>query len=135
MFDKQEKDYNLESTKYLKATGSKEQTETVKTNIEEDLAGETKVLVTEAPNEDSLKPIEEHEGVEKVNECENIIEQAEDRKSDFKESNTISVIDEILEEVSLNSIEILSYIYIYMSYATSYSFPTNINLKNYLRNR
>jgi hypothetical protein len=114
LFDKQEKDYNLESTKYLKATGSKEQTETVKTNIEEDLAGETKVLVTEAPNEDSLKPIEEHEGVEKVNECENIIEQAEDRKSDFKESNTISAIDEILEEVSLNSIEILSYIYIYI---------------------
>ena len=112
MFDKQEKDYSLESTEYLKATGSKEQTETVKTNIEEDPTGETKVIATEAPNEDSLKPIEEHEGVEKVNECENIIEQAEDRKSDFKENNTISAIDEILEEVSLNSIEILSYIYI-----------------------
>jgi hypothetical protein len=114
LFDKQEKDYGLESTEYLKAIDSKEQTETVKTNIEEDPAGETKVLVTEAPNEDSLKPIEKHDGVEKVNESENIIEQAEDRKSNFKESNTISAIDEILEEVSLNSIEILSYIYIYV---------------------
>ena len=114
LFDKQEKDYGLESTEYLKATDSKEQTETVKTNIEEDPAGETKVLVTEAPNEDSLKPIEKHEGVEKVNESENIIEQAEDRKSDFKESNTISARDEIPEEVSFNSIEILSYIYIYV---------------------
>ena len=106
LFDKQEKDYGLESTECLKASYSKEQTETVNTNIEEDPTGETKVLITEAPtevkipNEDGLEPAEEHEGVEKVNESENIIEQAKDRKSDLKETHAIFARDEILDEVS-----------------------------------
>ena len=106
LFDKQEKDYGQESTECLKASYSKEQTETVNTNIEEDPTGETKVLITEAPtevkipNEDGLEPAEEHEGVEKVNESENIIEQAKDRKSDLKETHAIFAKDEILDEVS-----------------------------------
>ncbi|KAL0014384.1 hypothetical protein SO802_001453 [Lithocarpus litseifolius] len=100
-----EKDYGLESTECLKASYSKEQTETVNTNIEEDPTVDTKVLITEATtevkilNEDGLEPVEEHEGVEKVNESENIIEQAEDRKSDLKETHAIFARDEILEEV------------------------------------
>ncbi|XP_030953843.1 uncharacterized protein LOC115976593 isoform X31 [Quercus lobata] len=99
-----EKDYGLESTECLKASYSKEQTETVNTNIEEDPRGETKVLITEAPtevkipNEDGLEPAEEHEGVEKVNESENIIEQAKDIKSDLKETHAIFARDEILDE-------------------------------------
>ncbi|XP_050271114.1 uncharacterized protein LOC126714798 isoform X39 [Quercus robur] len=109
-----EKDYGLESTECLKASYSKEQTETVNTNIEEDPTGETRVLITEAPtevkipNEDGLEPAEEHEGVEKVNESENIIEQAKDRKSDLKETHAIFARDEILDEVKdcgLDSIE------------------------------
>nr|XP_023909294.1 uncharacterized protein LOC112020953 [Quercus suber] len=101
---KKEKDYGLESTECLKASYSKEQTETVNTNIEEDPTRETKVLITEAPtevkipNEDGLEPVEEHEGVEKVNESENIIDQAKDRKSDLKETHAIFARDEILEE-------------------------------------
>lgn len=108
LFDSQEKDYCLESTECLKASYSKEQTETVNMNIEEDPTGETKVLITEAPkevkipNEDGLEPEEEHEGVEKVNESENIIEQAEDRNSNLKETHGIFARDEILEEVSFN---------------------------------
>ncbi|KAL4653370.1 hypothetical protein ACB092_01G297600 [Castanea dentata] len=99
-----EKDYCLESTECLKASYSKEQTETVNTNIE-DPTGETKVLITEAPkavkipNEDGLEPLEEHEGVEKVSESENIIEQAEDRNGNLKETHAIFARDEILEEV------------------------------------
>ena len=67
-------------------------------NIEEDPIGDTKVLITEAPtkvkipNEDGLEPVEEHEGLEKVN--------AYDRKSELKETRAIFARDEILEEVS-----------------------------------
>ena len=75
-------------------------------DIKEDPTGETEVPVTEAPKEEiipdegSLKLAEVNEEVEKVNESENIIEQAKYGVSDLKETHKISIGDEILEKVS-----------------------------------
>ena len=90
------------SIEYLKATDSKEQTKTVDMNIEKVTTGEIEVLVTRTREEDSLKPVEVHEEVEKVNESKNIIEQAIDGESGLEEIHTRSVGDEILEKVSFN---------------------------------
>ncbi|XP_075673425.1 uncharacterized protein LOC142642856 isoform X4 [Castanea sativa] len=93
-------DSGPKSIEYLKATDSKEQTKTVNMNIEKVTTGEIEVLVTRTPEEDSLKPVEVHEEVEKVNESKNIIEQAIDGESGLEEIHTRSVGDEILEKMN-----------------------------------
>jgi hypothetical protein len=100
-------DSGPESTEYLKATDCEEQIGTANTNIEED-PGETELPVTKAPEEEemqyegTLKIADVQEGVEKVDESDNIRQQATDGESDLKRFQTISAGDEILENVSFN---------------------------------
>ena len=100
-------DSGPESTEYLKTTDCEEQIGTANTNIEED-SGETELPVTKAPEEEemqyegTLKTADLQEGVEKVDESDNIRQQAIDGESDLKRIQTISAGDEILENVSFN---------------------------------
>ena len=103
LFEKQVKDYGRDSIEYVRTTDSKEQIETVNTDIEKDPMGESEALVTKAPEEEKiqdegiLKRTDEHEGVD---ESENIKEEATDGDSGLKETHAIFARDEILEEVS-----------------------------------
>ncbi|XP_050271111.1 uncharacterized protein LOC126714798 isoform X36 [Quercus robur] len=98
------------SIEHLKATDSKEQTKTVNMNIEKVTTGEIEVLVTRTREEDSLKPVEVHEEVEKVNESKNIIEEAIDGESGLEEIHTRSVGDEILEKMNNSGPESTEYL-------------------------
>ena len=106
LFEKQVKDYGPDSIEYVKTTDSKERIETVNTDIEDDPMGESEAPVTKAPEEEKiqdegiLKPTDEHEGVDKTDERENIREEATDGDSGLKETPSIFARDEILEEVS-----------------------------------
>ena len=106
LFEKQVKDCGPDSIEYAKKKDSKEQIDTMNADIQKDPMVELEAPVTKVPEEEKiqdegiLKPTDEHEGVEKVNESENIIEQAKDRKSDLKETHAIFARDETLEEVS-----------------------------------
>ena len=108
LFDKQINNSGPESIEYLKATDVKEQIGTANTNIEEYPTGETEAPFTKALEEEemkdegTLKPADVHKGVEKVDESDNIIQQATDGESDMKNIHTISIEDEKLENVSLN---------------------------------
>jgi hypothetical protein len=111
LFDKQMTDSGPKSTDYLKAIAFKEQTNIVNMEIKEETPGESKALVTRTPEEDSIKPAEVHEEVEKVNESKNIIEQAKDGESGLKKIHTRSAGNEILEKVSFNWYRNSFYIY------------------------
>ena len=100
------KDCGLDSIENVKTTDSKEQIETANANIEKDPTGESEAPITKAPEEENiqdegiLKPTDEHEGVDKTDERENIREEATDGDSGLKETRAIFARDEILEEVS-----------------------------------
>ena len=106
LLEKQEKDCGPDSIEYVKTTNSKEQIETVKADIEKDSMGELEAPVTKAPEEEKikdkgiLKQTDEREGVDKIDESENIREEATDGDSGLKETHAIFARDEILEEVS-----------------------------------
>ena len=106
LFEKQVKDYGPDSIEYVKTTDSKEQIETVNTDIEKDPTGESEAPITKAPEEEKiqdegiLKQTDEREGVDKTNESENIREEATDGDSGLKDTHAIFARDEILEEVS-----------------------------------
>ena len=106
LFDKQVKDRTPDSIEYVKTIDSKEQLETVNTDIEKDPMGESEAPVTKAPEEEKIqdegifKPTDEREGVDKTDESENIREEATDGDSGLKETNAIFARDEIFEEVS-----------------------------------
>ena len=102
LFEKQVKDYGRDSIEYVRTTDSKEQIETVNTDIEKDPMGESEAPVTKAPeekiqDEGILQRTDELEGVD---ESENIKEEATDGDSGLKETHAIFARDEILEEVS-----------------------------------
>src|SRR5260221_11083 len=103
LFEKQVKDYGPDSIEYVKTTDSKEQIETVNTDIEKDPMGESEAPVTKAPDEEKiqdegiLKPTNEREGVDKTYKSENIREEATDGDSGLKETHAIFDRDEILE--------------------------------------
>ena len=102
LFEKQEKDCGPDSIEYVRTTDSKEQIETVNTDIEKDPMGESEAPVTKAPeekiqDEGILQRTDELEGVD---ESENIKEEATDGDSGLKETHAIFARDEILEEVS-----------------------------------
>ena len=105
LFEKQVKDCGLDSIEYVKTTDSKEQIETVNANVEKHPMGESEAPVTKAPEEEKIKdegilmPTDEHEGVDKIEESENIRE-ATDGDSGLTETQAIFARDEILEEVS-----------------------------------
>ena len=105
LFEKQVKDFGPDSIEYVKTTDSKEQTETVNEDIEKDPMGKSEAPITKAPEEENiqdkgiLKPTDEHEGVDKIEESENIRE-ATDGDSGLTETQAIFARDEILEEVS-----------------------------------
>ena len=107
LFDKQVTDSGPKSTEYLKATDCEEQIGTANTNIEED-PGEKELPVAKAPEEEeieyegTLKTANVQEGDEKVDESDNIRQQATDGESDLKKIQTIFAGDEILENVSFN---------------------------------
>ena len=100
------KDCGPDSIEYVKTTDSKEQIETVNTDIEKDPMGESKVPFTKAPEEEKIqdagifKPTDEREGVDKIDESENIREEATYGDNGLKETQAIFAGDEILEEVS-----------------------------------
>ena len=106
LFEKQVKDCGPDSIEYVKTTDSKEQIETVNTNIEKDPMGESEAPVTKTPEEEKiqdeviLKPTNESEGVDKTDESENIREEAIDGDSGLKETHAIFPREEILEKVS-----------------------------------
>ena len=106
LFEKQVKDCGPDSIGYVKTTDSKEQIETVNTDIENDPMGESEAPVTKAPEEEKiqhegfLKPTDEREGVDKTDESEDIKEEATDGDESLKETHAIFARDEILEEVS-----------------------------------
>ena len=108
LFDKQINNSGPESIEYLKATDVKEQIGTANTNIEEYPKGETEEPFTKALEEEemkdegTLKPADVCEGVEKVDESDNIRQQAKDGENNMKKIHTISIGDEKLENVSLN---------------------------------
>ena len=96
------KDFGPDLIEYVKTTDSKEQIETVNTDIEKDPMGESEAPVTKAPeekiqDEGILRRTDELEGVD---ESENIKEEATDGDSGLKETHAIFARDEILEEVS-----------------------------------
>ena len=102
LFEKQVKDHGRDSIEYVRTTDSKEQIETVNTDIEKDPMGESEAPVTKAPeekiqDEGILQRTDELEGVD---ESENIKEEATDGDSGLKETHAIFARDEILEEVS-----------------------------------
>ena len=107
LFEKQVKDRGPDSIEYVKTTDSKEQIETVNTNIEKDPIGESEAPVTKALEEEKiqdegiLKPTDECEGVDKTDESENIRGESTDGDSGLKETHAIFARDETLEEVSL----------------------------------
>ena len=107
LFMKQVKDCGPDSIEYVKTTDSKEQIETVNADIEKDPIRELEAPVTKAPEEEKLQdegilmPTDEHEGVGKTNESENIREEVTDGDNGLKETHSIFARDEILEEVSL----------------------------------
>ena len=107
LFMKQVKDYGPDSIEYVKTADSKEQIEMINTDIEKDPMGESKAPATKAPEEEKLQdegilmPKDEHEGVGKTNESENIREEVTDGDNGLKETHSIFARDEILEEVSL----------------------------------
>ena len=100
------KDFGPDLIEYVKTTDSKEQIETVNTDIEKDPMGESEAPVTKVPEEEKIqdegifKPTDEREGVDKTDESENIREEATDGDSGLKETNAIFARDEIFEEVS-----------------------------------
>ena len=106
LFEKQVKDYGPDSIEYVKTTDSKEQIETVNTDIEKDPMGESEAPFTKVPEEEKiqdegiLKLTDEREGVDKTDESENIREEATDGDSGLKETQAIFARDKILEEVS-----------------------------------
>ena len=106
LFDKQVKDRTPDSIEYVKTIDSKEQLETVNTDIEKDPMGESEAPVTKAPEEEEiqdegiLKPTDKSEGVDKIDESESIREEATDGDSGLMETHAIFARDEILEEVS-----------------------------------
>ena len=108
LLDKQVKDSGSESMEYFKEIDSKEHIETENNGIKEDPTGETEAPFTKAPEEEemkdegTLKPADVHEGVEKVDESDNIRQQATDGESGMKKIHTISIGDEKFENVSLN---------------------------------
>ena len=108
LFEKQVKDCGPDSIECIKTTDSKEQIETVNTDIEKDPMGESRALVTRAPEEEKiqdegiLKPTNEREGVDKADESENNREEVTDGDSSLKEIHTVSVGQEIVENVSFN---------------------------------
>ena len=97
------KDFGPDLIEYVKTTDSKEQIETVNTDIEKDPMVESEAHVTKVPEEEKiqdegiLKPTDESEGVD---ESENIKEEATDGDSGLKETRAIFARDETLEEVS-----------------------------------
>ena len=97
------KDCGPDSVEYVKTTDSKEQIDTMNTDIEK-YPMESKAPVTKAPEEEKiqdegiLKPTDEREGVDKIEESENIRE-ATDGDSGLKETHEIFARNEILEEV------------------------------------
>ena len=107
LFEKQVKDCGLDSIEYVKTTDSKEQIETVNANVEKHPMGESEAPVTKAPEEEKIKdegilmPTDEHEGVDKTDESENIREEVTHGDNGLKETHSIFARDEILEEVSL----------------------------------
>ena len=107
LFEKQAKDCGLDSIEYVKTTDSKEQIETVNANVEKHPMGESEAPVTKAPEEEKIKdegilmPTDEHEGVDKTDESENIREEVTNGDNGLKETHSIFARDEILEEVSL----------------------------------
>ena len=106
LFEKQAKDCGLDSIEYVKTTDSKEQIETVNANVEKHPMGESEAPVTKAPEEEKIKdegilmPTDEHEGVDKTDESENIREEVTNGDNGLKETHSIFARDEILEEVS-----------------------------------
>ena len=107
LFEKQVKDYGPNFIEYVKTTDSKEQIETVNANVEKHPMGESEAPVTKAPEEEKIKdegilmPTDEHEGVDKTDESENIREEVTNGDNGLKETHSIFARDEILEEVSL----------------------------------
>ena len=69
--------------------------------------GESEAPITKAPEEEKIKdegilmPTDEHEGVDKTDESENIREEVTNGDNGLKETHSIFARDEILEEVSL----------------------------------
>lgn len=108
LFEKQVKDCGPDSIEYVKTTDSKEQIETVNTDIETDPMWESEAPVTNAPEEEKiqderiLKLTDEHEGFDKTDERENIREEATDGGTGLKEIQTVSAGQEIVENVSFN---------------------------------
>ena len=106
LFEKQVKDYGPNFIEYVKTTDSKEQIETVNTNIKKDPMAESKAPVTKAPEEEKiqdqgiLEPTDESKGVDKTDESEKIKEEATDGDSGLKETHATFARDEKLEEVS-----------------------------------
>ena len=102
LFMKQVKDCGTDSIEYVKTADSKEQIEMINTDIEKDPMGESKAPEEEKlQDEGILMPTDEHEGVGKTNESENIREEVTDGDNGLKETHSIFARDEILEEVSL----------------------------------
>ena len=99
------KDFGPDLIEYVKTTDSKEQIETVNTDIEKDPMVESEAHVTKATEEEKiqdegiLKQTDEREGVDKTDESENIREEATDGDSGLKETHATFARDEILEEV------------------------------------
>ena len=106
LFEKQVKDCTPDSIEYVKTIDSKEQIETVNTDIEKDPMGESEAPVTKVPEEEKIqdegifKPTDEREGVDKTDESENIRDEATDGDNGLKETHAIFARDEIFEEVS-----------------------------------
>ena len=106
LFEKQVKDCGQDSIEYVKTTDSKEQIDTVNTDIEKYPMGESEATVTKAPEEEKiqdqgiLEPTNESKGVDKTDESENIKEEATDGDSGLKETHATFARDEKLEEVS-----------------------------------
>ena len=101
------KDCTPDSIEYDTTIDSKVQIETMNTDIEKDSTGESEAPVTKAPEEEKLQDegilmlTDESEGVDKIDESENIREEATDGDSGLTETHAIFARDEILEEVSL----------------------------------
>ena len=99
------KDCGQDSIEYVKTTDSKEQIDTVNTDIEK-YPMESEAPVTKAPEEEKiqdegiLKLTDEREGVDKTDESENIRDEATDGENGLKETHAIFARDEIFEEVS-----------------------------------
>ena len=98
------KDCGPDSVEYVKTTDSKEQIDTMNTDIEK-YPMESEAPVTKAPEEEKiqdegiLEPTDKREGVDKTDESENIKEEATDGDSGLKETHEIFARNEILEEV------------------------------------